>query len=443
MTSVRTQLTAAIQEARDSSQTPSSRRSSLSERLRASVAAAASHSVSASSTPNGSPSLSRTLAVANPSAHYIGPSPSHSVRASLDSAPTDSDPPTTHRDLSTEQDGDALPGYSRRPPADPATHAGLPPRRPRRLESKSGKLTLALDERGQDRIVVIQEEPDAACTIQGSLGLVLREPETISHVRIRLKGIVRTLVFKAHASGRHPVSDEVCFLEDSVVLWQRTDSTGHAHAAPPPGNSTSASDYSATGKLAGSMAFPFRLTIPARLSHSPETGHAYEPRPIRPPPSFMLDASTTASASAMVKQGAGAALTGFEGSCRYYLKVTLGRTGLLKLNERWIIPIVFVPRQLIPYSASPLREIALAEGNPPPSSLDDPEGWTERGKYVARTALRKSGSLFKSSAIRNGGWVRLEGRVPRPQKFVKAYGELLEFEVQVRAAPNRAPTCAL
>lgn len=359
---------------------------------------------------------------------------------------------------------EALPGYSRRPgPADydypaavPTTgespappDPSLPPRRPRRLESKSGKLVLDLDERGTaDRIVVVQQVPDGPTTIHGTLTLRLREPESITHLRIRLKGIVRTLVFKAHASGRHPISDEVCFLEDSRPLWYRLDPHGPdiaagAVAPPPAGNLTSAEAYAASGKLQGTMRFPFAVTIPARLTHLPDSGQPYEPRPIRPPPSFMLDGDTTsASAGAATTSPASAALGGFEGSCRYYLKVTLGRAGLLKLNERWIIPIVFVPRQPIPVSPSPVRRqhlallasAASANRVATPDSKHDPEGWTDPGKYVTRTATKKS--RFKGTGGNAvAGWVRLEGKVPKPQKFVKARGEALEFEVQVRFPP--------
>ncbi|KWU43214.1 hypothetical protein RHOSPDRAFT_35220 [Rhodotorula sp. JG-1b] len=359
-------------------------------------------------------------------------------------------PPSSSQPAETaaNHDGDALPSYCR---ADDTTttaaaDSSLPPRRARRLESKTGKLVLDLQERfgPADRIVVLQHLPDTLPTlIRGTLTLRLREPETITHVRIRLKGIVRTLVFKAHASGRHPVSDEVCFLEDSHPLWYRTDPQDGSVRPPPPGNATSPEE-AAAGKLQGTFPFPFVLTIPARLTHMPHTGQPYQPRPIRPPPSFMLDGNTTSSASSAAKSSPpAAALGGFEGSCRYYLKVTLGRAGLLKLNERWIVPIVFVPRQPVPVSPSPLRELALASSSASapatktPDSRQDPQGWTDPGKYVTRTAMKKSSRFSRSSAgaaAAAAGWVRLEGRVPKPQKFSKAHGELLEFEVQITCA---------
>lgn len=356
-------------------------------------------------------------------------------------------PPTTpssQPETAINHDGDALPSYSRADDTadDDNDDSSLPPRRARRLESKTGKLVLDLYERfgPADRLVVLQHLPDTSPTlIRGTLTLRLRDPETITHVRIRLKGIVRTLVFKAHASGRHPVSDEVCFLEDSHPLWYRTDpQDGSVHYPPPPGNATSPEE-AAAGKLQGTFRFPFVLTIPARLTHLPHTGQPYQPRPIRPPPSFMLDGNTTSSASSSSSSAAkssppAAALGGFEGSCRYYLKVTLGRAGLLKLNERWIVPVVFVPRQPVPVSPSPLRQLALAStpATKTPNSKQDPQGWTDPGKYVTRTAMKKSSRFSRSAgAAAAAGWVRLEGRVPKPQKFSKAHGEVLEFEVQV------------
>ncbi|TKA52164.1 hypothetical protein B0A53_05008 [Rhodotorula sp. CCFEE 5036] len=356
--------------------------------------------------------------------------------------------PSSQPETAINHDGDALPSYSRADDTadDDNDDSSLPPRRARRLESKTGKLVLDLYERfgPADRLVVLQHLPDTSPTlIRGTLTLRLRDPETITHVRIRLKGIVRTLVFKAHASGRHPVSDEVCFLEDSHPLWYRTDpQDGSVHYPPPPGENATSPEEAAAGKLQGTFRFPFVLTIPARLTHLPHTGQPYQPRPIRPPPSFMLDGNTTSSASSSSSSGAkssppAAALGGFEGSCRYYLKVTLGRAGLLKLNERWIVPVVFVPRQPVPVSPSPLRELALAStpATKTPNSKQDPQGWTDPGKYVTRTAMKKSSRFSRSAgAAAAAGWVRLEGRVPKPQKFSKANGELLEFEVQITCA---------
>ncbi|GAA5987665.1 hypothetical protein JCM10908_007157 [Rhodotorula pacifica] len=464
LTSVRSQITAAINDAR----TDQPRAPSLADRLRAAV-----------QPPPDSSADNRTASTSterNPAQYWADAVRGRGNLTSdqvYESAAVGGDADGRVGVNRPQDDDDDLPGYSRRPlPAeDPSLTASLPPRRPRRLQSKTGKLLLDLNERSggpssrsggthsnstSDRIIIIQEQPDGPTSISGVLTLQLKDPEPITHVRIRLKGIVRTLVFKAHASGRHPVSDEVCFLEDSHPLWYRVDAQDGSVRLPPEGNMTNQAEYNATGKLVGAMKFGFRVTIPARLTHLPETGQLLgtstgTARGIRPPPSFMLDGDTTSSSpssSSSSASPAAAALGGFEGSCRYYLKVTLGRQGLLKLNERWIVPVVFVPRQFRPVSPSPARELELARLpaassssttttsttlNPALSSKQDPQGWTDPGKYVSRTALKSSRAVFKSSSGGGGaqGWVRLEGRVPKPQRFVKGQGELLEFEVQI------------
>ena len=64
------------------------------------------------------------------------------------------------------------------------------------LSSRTGKLGLELYARGREHVILIQEEPDGITELQGVLKLVLRDPESVTHVKIRLKGIVRTLVMK-------------------------------------------------------------------------------------------------------------------------------------------------------------------------------------------------------------------------------------------------------
>ena len=107
------------------------------------------------------------------------------------------------------------------PPVDPDLTANLPPKRLHVLTSKTGKLHLELQARGKEHVVLVQEAPDGDVTLDGHLQVHLREPESITHVRVRLKGMVRTLVQKAHASGRHPVSDEVDFFEGNLGSLHR------------------------------------------------------------------------------------------------------------------------------------------------------------------------------------------------------------------------------
>ncbi|GAA6004368.1 uncharacterized protein JCM10292_001448 [Rhodotorula paludigena] len=335
-------------------------------------------------------------------------------------------PPLAAPTAAPAEDGDALPGYTRRAPPAPRRAAnGLPPKRLHVLSSKTGKLNLEMRAHGQDHVVLIQENPDEDASLAGVLDVKLKDPESITHIKIRLKGLVRTLVMKAHASGRHPVSDEIDFVEDSRTLW----TAAPPGDVPPPLAGNTSNDPT---KLQGSFSFPFSLTVPGRIFALPGSDALLE-RPFRPPPSFVLDSALAmtvrqrnedATTNIGFRSG-GLSTGGFEASSRYYLKVTLGRKGLLKLNERWIIPVVFVPRQLPP-TFSPARELALRQGLRPPSSKSDPQGWIEPGKYRSREQYKRG--VFKARS----GWVEVEGKVPRPQKFQK--GSVLDFEVQITSS---------
>ncbi|BGP00093.1 hypothetical protein NBRC10513v2_004316 [Rhodotorula toruloides] len=433
VTGFRTELARSLQAATANNDRRSSR-PSLGACIAESIAPS---STSAPPTPSGSssgfPGVSRP-AFARPASRHT-PFSHGATHQSFPLDPALSNPATSSSSASTSAaaNPDALPGYSRRPPILPYLTAGLPPKRLHVLNSKSGKLNLEVQARGRDQMVLIQEVPDGEAHLDGMLRVSLKEPESITHVKIRLKGMVRTLVMKAHASGRHPVSDEVVFFEDGRTLWTASD--GDLRQQLPLNHSPDPT------KLQGTFSFPFSLTIPGRLTAMADRDQTFD-RPIRPPPSFMLDAATTSS-SARNDNGATAGLRtgglstgGFEASCRYYLKVTLGRRGLLKLNERWIIPVVFIPRQPPPPIPSPLRERAIRLGIRPPHSNEDPDSWTERGKYRQRAAVRKGGGggFWKTAKM---GWVEVEGRVPRPQKFPKGAGERIQFEVQITSSdPN-------
>ncbi|GAA5856695.1 hypothetical protein JCM9279_000304 [Rhodotorula babjevae] len=385
-----------------------------------------------------SPRNPRRSSDAPPPPPQAGPSSTpFSSGATHQSFPLDDRQPAAAADDAADE----LPGYSRRAPLDPRLTADLPPKRRHVLASKTGKLHLDLDARGKDHVILVQEQPDSDVTLSGTLTLVLRDPEAITHVRVRLKGMVRTLAQKAHASGRHPVSDEVDFFEDGHDLW----------TAPPLGSANgcllAGNTAHEPSKLQGTFAFPFSVTLPGRLTRVPRMDLP-PGRAMRPPPSFVLDSALSSPGStSILTTGVGA----FEASCRYYLKVTLGKKGLLKLNERWVVPVVFVPRQAPPLSPSPLRALARAEGRTtPPSSASDPEGWTDARKYVARaggSATRGrsgAGGLFKSGGARNA-WVEVEGRVPKPHKFVKGQGQAIDFEVHITSDANsgRFPASAV
>lgn len=109
------------------------------------------------------------------------------------------------------------------------------------------------------------------------LTLNLPNPEPITHVKIRIKGLVRTVVLKMNGSGRHPVVDEVVFWEDSRELY--TD-----------GAFLAANESNDPLKLQGTFSFPFSLHLPPNIPRvSAATG---EVRKYRLPPSFVLNASS-------------------------------------------------------------------------------------------------------------------------------------------------------
>ncbi|GAA5932257.1 uncharacterized protein JCM15063_001172 [Sporobolomyces koalae] len=375
------------------------------------------------STPSLASRLSSFLDLPHPNTS-APPSPSLANSASVpfssarhSSIPLPTSPRASRPPSPTAQD--ALPTYSRRPPppSDPTADDSLPPKRLHLLASRTGKLHLELQARGREHVILIQDEPDGPTTLAGTLKVLLREPETVTHVKVRLKGIVRTLVMKAHASGRHPVSDEVTFHEASSTLYQY-----HAEGFLP---SNESSDPT---KLLGTFAFPFSLTVPAQITHYttsnlPASAPMPLARPVRPPPSFMLDAQQTPNQrrnsiiSTQSPAASGLGTGGFEVSCRYFIKVTLGRKGLLKMNERWIIPVVFVPRQITPI-ISPLRELALrTAGTRPPHSDVDPQGWTDSRKYVMKRTIKKP-SISSWARIGSGGTteIEIEGRTIRGHK---------------------------
>ena len=126
----------------------------------------------------------------------------------------------------------------------------------------------------------------------------------------------------------------------------------------------SASTSPTRDQLQGQFAFPFSLAIPGQV--------LYDGGVTRPlPPSFVLAGGGIGGGG-----GFGSSIRGSEwASCRYYVKVTLGRKGLLKVNERFIVPVIYVPRAAEP-EMSPLRTLALSEGRPTPGPREDPRGWS-------------------------------------------------------------------
>ncbi|GAA5851726.1 hypothetical protein JCM8547_001186 [Rhodosporidiobolus lusitaniae] len=451
VSSLRTEINGAIQDAqqerdRRGRPRPAARIASrLGDLLDLPPPSSSSSAAPSNRSPSASPSLSSISrpSFGRPSSEIPFSSTSSHLTVDLPPSPSRSAPPTPSALPSAPSffptspelpDGDALPSYSRRAPVPAQFTQDLPPKRLHLLTSKSGKLALELKARGKEEVmVIVQEVPDSETNVEGKLKVILPEPEGITHIRVRVKGVVRTLVSKAQVSGRHPISDEICFVSSSRTLWTSTPSNGSSPEVLP--SNRSSDPY----KLHGTFTFPFSLSIPGKITHLPPSSDlgvptAGEPlgRPIRPPPSFMLDSATVATSTAVQREEDGSVLpgsssrlggAGYEGSVRYYLKVTLGRKGMLKVNERWIVPLVFAPRQHAP-TYSRVRELALREERPTPGSREDPEGWSRPGKYLVRESVRKG--VWKTKS----GWVELEVKVPRA-KMPRRAGEKVEFEAQI------------
>lgn len=218
------------------------------------------------------------------------------------------------------------------------------------------------------------EEDGGRGWIEGTLTLNLVQPEAITHVKIRIKGVVRTMVLKVHGSGRHQVTDEVSIWEDSANLWH--EDSGDV----PSGNRTNEN-----GKLMGVFTFTFRLHIPNKVrrpSFNPDG--TTSSKSLRLPPSFVLSGD----------HGSPGMRGNDWASCRYFIKVTLGRKGMLKINERLILPLIYLPRQEEPIG-SPGMMMALQSGSEIPGPLQDPTGWAgkkirhpvKRGVFSAKRAF--------------------------------------------------------
>lgn len=65
--------------------------------------------------------------------------------------------------------------------------------------SKSKKLEVQIKARGEDHVVLAQTEVDGDVWVEGKLTVNLPSAEPITHVRIRVKGVVRTMVMKVRS----------------------------------------------------------------------------------------------------------------------------------------------------------------------------------------------------------------------------------------------------
>lgn len=163
---------------------------------------------------------------------------------------------------------------------------------------------------------------------------------------------------------------------------------------------TNANRSADPSKLQGTHSFAFELHIPSHVSRPGPAGLASER--MRPPPSFTLNTTPNDIEPSGTEWA----------SCRYFLKVTLGRRGLLKSNERWMVPVVYVSRQHEP-PVSDARMLAQAAGQLIPGPLEDPGGWA--GKQIEHPVKR---GLFARGPAKQARY-EAELLLPTPAQFAR------------------------
>ncbi|SCV70138.1 BQ2448_1532 [Microbotryum intermedium] len=332
-------------------------------------------------------------------------------------------------------DGNELPSYTRRAPHLGRVH--LPPPRQHVVTSRSKRLKLELRAPGEEHIVLMQSRPGETVKLQGKL--IVRATFDLadintSHSNADDQTLMYVLAsfnfpppkqfhkcgFESREStapghgrsddlgGRHPVTDEVTIWEDGVELYSSSQALINNQSSDP-------------AKLQGSFEFEFELKIPAKCSGPPKA-LATSVRTLRPtPPSFVL--STDSDDPRAWGKGAEWA------ACRYYVKVTASRKGLLTPNDRLIVPIVFVPCQNEP-EMSAARTAALSQGLHTPGPAVDPTGWT--GKKARRDI--RSGMFHATTR----SWFEVVLLVPSPSKFARL--SVLPFAVMIKSSDPNATT---
>jgi len=238
-----------------------------------------------------------------------------------------------------------LPGYAR---ADPTSTNRVIYRHT--LATPSKKLTIVLDSIGSKSHPVYVQ--GVYTKVTGKVILALQGDETVTELRLRVKGTVTTAVNRAHSTSHRSVAEEAEFWYASKLLWHPTEETPTLDAA------------------ARSLEFPFELEIPSKV---PATGAMKQSFPM--PPSFVLG------------RGKPHEIGGVEAAAvRYYVKVTLARKGLLRPNERLFAPIVYYPRRQSLLFMSDARRQAIVLGTDLPGPSVAPAAW--EGK-VEEKVIRK------------------------------------------------------
>ena len=162
------------------------------------------------------------------------------------------------------EDGDELPGYSRRAPARTGKAAGGPSALPLKAHdyvSRSGKLELTLISTGSGThpLYLAGQGDDQ---VSGSVSLRLEKDEPFSAIRVRVKCVARTITFRHHSGGRHAQADELLLLELSKTLWEAPPAVGGEAYRLPAGQHTWAFDMQLPDSLSFAANDGTRLPLP-------------------------------------------------------------------------------------------------------------------------------------------------------------------------------------
>lgn len=162
------------------------------------------------------------------------------------------------------EDGDELPGYSRRAPTRTGKAAGGPSSLPLKAHdyvSRSGKLELTLISTGTGtHPLYLSGQGDDQ--VQGSITLRLEKDEPFSAIRVRVKCVARTVTFRHHSGGRHAQADEMLLLELSKTLWEAPAGVGGEAYRLPAGTHTWAFDMQLPDALSFAANDGARLPLP-------------------------------------------------------------------------------------------------------------------------------------------------------------------------------------
>ncbi|KAK9893323.1 hypothetical protein P389DRAFT_22380 [Cystobasidium minutum MCA 4210] len=247
---------------------------------------------------------------------------------------------SVHGIQSAAQSTESLPDYSRGslPTAQSVKYLHT-------ISSPSHKIELTLESVGPKEYPVYIQ--DVCPVVTGKMRMYVQGDENLHEVRIRVKGVATTTVLRTQHNSSRAIAEEEEFWYAGCTLWD-----------------AQSDDKKATSQLYVDL--PFTIPIPPMVSPSPRR-KAY---PM--PPSFIL--ATTRSYDTGGIDSA---------SIRYYVKITLARKGLLRPNDRLFAPIVYYTRARDLSFLSEPRRLALLQGTPIPSPLQDPDAWLGRSEEIA------------------------------------------------------------